>query len=167
MNIDKNSSTSDILLIWLNRNRRNQIAHRQAAKHYHRRHIFLGVTVIALTTIVGTSVFTTLERQVDIRLQIVVGLISLSAAVFSALQTFLRFGERSDKHRIAAARYGSVRRKIEHIISITYENPKYQNKVLTSMREQMDQLATDSPEIPEFVWKRTHVKIEKLNLKLE
>jgi hypothetical protein len=61
----------------------------------------LGVPVVVLTTFVGTSVFATLQEDVNTSLRILVGAVSVFAAVLASLQTFLRYPERAEKHRIA------------------------------------------------------------------
>jgi hypothetical protein len=75
--------------------------------------------VVALTTVVGTSVFATLSRtHVNTGLQVAVGMLSVLAAVLASLQTFLRFGERAEKHRRAAEHWASIRREIDEKLAL-------------------------------------------------
>ena len=78
-------------------------------EHMHRR---LGVPAIVLSTIVGASVFTALARSPAAWIQVLVGLMSLAAALLSSLQTYQKYAERAERHRIAGARYGSLKSEI-------------------------------------------------------
>jgi len=75
----------------------------------------MGITVIILTTVVGTRIFgyfSKMQGDSGVNYQIITGLISLLAAVLSALQTFLGFQERGEKNKIAAAEYEAVNNKL-------------------------------------------------------
>jgi len=87
--------------------------HSKAAAHYSRMHRWLGIPVIILTAVVGTTAFATLESATSLLIQILVGMLSVSASVLAGVQTFLNFAERSDRHRAAALKYGALRRQIE------------------------------------------------------
>jgi len=151
---------------WLNRVRRNQLAHRQSAKFFNYLNNLLGIPVIVLSTFVGTSIFSTLNQSVKNSIRIILGLISTSSAVLAALQTFLKFGERANQHSKAAANYGSTRRNIEQYIA-TKINDKDQPTFLNKIRDDMDHLSSDSPEVPEFIWNKVAAKINKMNLVVE
>jgi hypothetical protein len=84
-----------------------------ASKRAHSMHNVLGIPVVVLTTVVGTTIFSSLGASPDSRLVIVAGLISLLAAVLAALQTFLAFAERAEKHRTAAAAYSTLKRELD------------------------------------------------------
>lgn len=53
------------------------IRHYAAATVLLRRNYWLGITVVVLAALVGTSVFATLSGEVDVRLKIATGLVSL------------------------------------------------------------------------------------------
>src|SRR5947209_17909906 len=93
----------DTLLHWLSNAKRSQRGHYATAHAYQRRHLFLGIPVVILSTAIGTSVFATLEKDVAIGWRIATGLMSVATVILSALQTFLAFGEKSARHRQAAA----------------------------------------------------------------
>jgi hypothetical protein len=76
------------------------------------------VPVVVLTTFVGTSVFATLQEQVDVSLRIAIGIISVLAGVLASLQTFMRFAERAEKHRVAAEAWASIRREIAEMLAL-------------------------------------------------
>jgi hypothetical protein len=134
---------------WYHRVRESQLSHYEAANIFESMNYWLGIPSIILSTILGTSIFATLGKSVDIIVQILFGLVSVIAAVLTGLQTFLRFSERSEKHRTIAARYGSLRRQIEELLSLEDSITK---EVITPLRESIDRLAEEAPNIPERIW---------------
>ena len=105
-------------------------------------HYYIGIPSIVLSAIVGTAVFATLERTVDIGAKLVVAFISVAAAVLAAVQTFLRFSERSEAHRQAYAGYDGVVREIEQALVLGKSN----EQVLDHIRKRLDTLAS-APEL--------------------
>src|SRR5438046_2990635 len=87
---------NDAVAEWYKRVAATQRGHYLAALRLGRMHYVLGVPVIVLTTLVGTSVFASLSTQPDPRLQITTGIASVVAAVLAALQTFLGLSDRAE-----------------------------------------------------------------------
>jgi hypothetical protein len=102
-----------LLAKWQERARTNQLQHYAAAQYFGNAHNAIGIPAVILSTIVGTTVFATLQKQVTLGVQIGVGAISVLAAALAALQTFLRYSERAEKHRATAAAYAAVRHRLE------------------------------------------------------
>ena len=119
------------------------------------RNIQLGVPVVVLTTIVGTSVFATLQEEVTTTWRIAVGTISVIAAVLASVQTFLRFAERAEQHRAAAENWAAIRREIAQKRAL---HPEYlaargdPQKYLDELRKRIDQVSAQSPEMGEKAW---------------
>src|SRR5439155_18704579 len=63
----------------------------------------IGVPTITLSAVVGTSVFSALGQNPEQLLKLLVGILSVTAAVFAALQTFMDYPARAERHRAAAA----------------------------------------------------------------
>ena len=103
----------DLLKDWFHRARVSQFAHYDETNRLNRLHRSLGTATAVLAAISGTSVFATLNDQPHLYWKLLVGLIIVLAAVLAALQTFLNYSERAEKHRVAGARFGSIRREIE------------------------------------------------------
>jgi hypothetical protein len=146
-----------LLRDWARRAGASADAHYRLASRLSRANVRFGVPVVALTTAVGTSVFATLEHQVDTALRIVVGITSVVAAVLASLQTFLRFGERSEKHRVAAEAWADLRREIDEMVAL---HPDYlasrgdPKDYLDDLRRRMGEIAQQSPEMGEQGWWR-------------
>jgi conflict system pore-forming effector with SLATT domain len=106
-------SQAELIPEWYRRVAVTQYAHYLSADHFGARKYWLGVPAVLLSTLVGTSVFATIERQPELWLQIAVGLSSVAAALLASLQTFMGYTERAEKHRMAGARYGALGRELE------------------------------------------------------
>lgn len=129
-------------------------AGRQAAKG----HMWLGVPVVVLTAIVGTSIFATFSETPASHWKIITGLVSLLATVLAALQTFFGFSERAEKHKAAGARYGALRRDIE-LFALRYRDkePSHRDQALIELEaltERLSRLAEDSPDLSDELYDR-------------
>ncbi|HEX2045089.1 MAG TPA: SLATT domain-containing protein [Gaiellaceae bacterium] len=147
----------ELLRDWNRRADASSETHYAMANRLSSSNILLGVPVVVLTTFVGTSVFATLQENVDTRLRIFVGVVSVLAAVFASLQTFLRFGERAEKHRVAAEKWAAIRREITEMLALhpTYLASRGDPKqYLDDLRTRMDEVSTQSPEMPDRRWGR-------------
>jgi hypothetical protein len=153
------TTIEELLVRWHKRLREMQMSHYDSAKPLAALNNKLGIPVVILTTFVGTAVFATLEKEVDGRLKILIGLISVSAAVLSSIQTFLRFSEKAEKHRSTAAKAGSLRREIEQYISQGNVNNLPSEKI-DGLRASIDKLAEDAPNIPHKIWQKVSKYLE-------
>jgi hypothetical protein len=141
-----------LLRDWQRRAAVSQEAHYARATRLANYNIWFGVPVVALATFVGTSVFATLQEDVRIELRIVVGSISVLAAVLASLQTFLRFQERAEKHRVSAELWAAIRREIDQMLAL---HPEYlaeksdPKEYLDDLRRRMDEVSAQSLEIGE------------------
>jgi hypothetical protein len=148
----------DLLRDWSARASASAETHFATAADLARRNVLLGVPVVVLTTFVGTSVFATLEQTVGLELRIMVGLVSVLAAVLASLQTFLRFAERAERHRAAGERWAAINREIAEMVALhpTYLASRGDPKqYLDELRRRMDEIAAESPPMPSRAWGRT------------
>jgi hypothetical protein len=141
-----------LLRDWQRRAAISQEAHYARATRLADYNIWFGVPVVALATFVGTSVFATLQEDVRIELRILVGSVSVLAAVLASLQTFLRFQERAEKHRASAELWAAIRREIDQMLAL---HPDYladrsdPKEYLDDLRRRMDEVSAQSLEIGE------------------
>lgn len=137
---------------WHDRAALSQEAHYAIATRLTKYNIWFGVPVVAFATFVGTSVFATLQKDVGTSLRILVGSVSVLAAVLASLQTFLRFQERAEKHRAAAEHWAAIRREIDEMLAL---HPEYlaersdPKAYIDDLRRRMDEVSAQSPEIGE------------------
>jgi hypothetical protein len=117
----------------------------------------LGIPVVVLTTLVGTSVFATLQETVNTRMRIFAGLAIVLAAVLASLQTFLSSAERAEKNWAAAEMWSAIRREITEMLALhpahkaTRDDPK---KYLDELRARMDEVAKESPGMSNHLFAR-------------
>ncbi|WP_226366902.1 SLATT domain-containing protein [Pseudonocardia sp. ICBG162] len=111
----------------------------------------LGVPVVALTTVVGTATFSSLNESPDTSIVIIVGLASILAAVLSALQTFLGFAERAEKHRIAANAYADLKRRMDIGVIDIARNGSLNSavEIASSLIREIADIDRNSPEAPD------------------
>ena len=148
------SEVEAVVGAWYRRAREAQFSHYEAANRCGACSRWFGVPAVILSALVGTSVFASLQTEVDVGLKILVGIISIFASVLSALQTFLGFSERAEKHRAAAASYGAVRRAIEQRQVLPPSSRKEADTFLASVRTQLDDIASATPDVPAGIWRR-------------
>lgn len=140
---------------WYRRARESQFAHYAAASRYAALARLLGVPSVALSAAAGTALFASLQKEtasVDLRLAL--GLVSVLAGVLAALQTFLGFGERADRHRAAGSAYGSVRREIEQVRALPPRAAESVEAMLNRVRGRLDAIAEKAPDVPEGTWSK-------------
>ncbi|UUT21044.1 SLATT domain-containing protein [Pseudomonas sp. T8] len=140
----------DICLVlkqWYERTSVVAVGHYRAALRYSRIHFWLAVPTVALSAIVGTTVFATMQQQIGFWWQLGVGAMSVLAAVMTALQTTLRYQELAEKHREAGARYNALGREIELLLSYS----DLDLNVVSEIRGRIDKMAQESPHIPQAV----------------
>ena len=121
-----------------------------------RRSIMLGLPVVVLSTLVGTSAFASLQtaQAVGTWVKVFVGIVGVSAAILASAQTFLGYARRSEGHRIASVRYEALRRDMAQQLAMPASLRSEPHTELNSVRNRMEKYAKESPPIPESVWNR-------------
>jgi hypothetical protein len=140
-----------VLHEWYHRVVVTQRAHYSSADHFGARKYWLGVPAVVLSTLVGTSVFATVQKQPELWLQVSVGLASVAAALLTSLQTFLGYAERAEKHRLAAAKYGALGRELEQLRT---SGPAPSPEAVSDVRTRLDDMAVESPNNPQWIYRK-------------
>ena len=136
--------------------------HFDVAEQLSRRNLFLGIPVVVLSAIVGTSLFASVSGDgVAVWIRIAAGTVSLIAGVLASIQTFLRFGARAEQHRVAAERWAAVKREIEKVRALPAEQVGDANELLDDIKTRMDQAADKAPAMPKRRWNRALAKQER------
>jgi hypothetical protein len=139
--------------------------HYNMAEKYKNIHRTFGTIVVIITTLVGTSIFTSLSGSTSQSLQIITAVLSVAAVVLAALQTFLGFSELQSEHKIAGVGYAQVRRELELLV-LKYPNGKGiakspETAELELIKKLLDDLDRASPTIPNNEWDKVWAKISK------
>ena len=146
---------SALIADWLRRVRENQYVHYETGAFFSRLNYYLGIPSIILSAAVGTAVFESLNGEgISPNVKIVLGCISILAAVLTSLQTFLRFSERASEHRASGAGFGATRRLLECLKTYPPTDVPEMKRALDEVRAQMDKLAFESPEVPSRLKKK-------------
>lgn len=122
-----------------------QNCHYEAGLFYERFFLSLGIPVIVLSALTGGS---EILGKID---QDVGGVISLCIAVLAGLQTFLKFSQRAERHRMAGAHYGGIKRSLDETKITLSESGEDTKREIHEIKNQLDSLANESPEIPKRI----------------
>jgi hypothetical protein len=150
--LDWTAHVADLAEDWHQRVYAAQSAHYALADRLRLMHYFVGVPAVVFASIVGTAIFTGLEK--DSPRAMMVATVSILAAVLAALQTFLRLAERAAAHAAAADWYSAVRRDIEETLHLPVESRSRAKEFLDRVRKEMNRVAQDSPDLTVRVWQR-------------
>lgn len=149
-----------LLGAWYRRARESQFAHYNAASRYGALARFLGVPTVILSAATGTALFATLQKnESSTTLRLVLGFASLIAAVLAALQTFLGFSQRADKHRVAASAYGSIRREIEQHQTLPPPSAPELVRTIERLRGRLDEVSASAPDVPTRSWRQAQAAV--------
>lgn len=144
------ATAGQILDDWYERVAVTQRAHYLSSDHFGGRKYWLGIPTIVLSTLVGTSVFATVQQQPETWVQIAVGLASVASALLASLQTFLGYTERAERHRVAGAKYGALGRELEQLRAGAMDPSPEE---ISAVRKRLDELAVESPNNPQSTYR--------------
>lgn len=156
-----NPAQRELLILRIKKSHTMAKAHCQESVRSERKNNQLGIPVVILTAMVGTSVFATLQNQPHISVQIIIGLISLLATVLASLQTFLRYAEKSTEHREAALKFERLQNELEQLLAYPIEDDRSLDEKLTNLREEYHELAATFPNVPEHIWNAAVESVEQ------
>jgi hypothetical protein len=147
-------SPNEMISHWRFRVHRMQLAHYEAARKFETHHLWLGLPAIVFSTVVGTTVFASMSNGADVGLQISAGILSVAAAVLTALQTFLKYSELSEKHRSAGAKFANLKHRIELLTAMPPVDPIELKQQLTMIEDRWSKVREESPTVPTRIWER-------------
>jgi len=133
-------------------------AHYEAAKYYQRLHLMLGIPTLIISTLFGTSVFANLQYSDVAWIKFALAVLSLAMIVLSALQTFLRYSERSERHRTAAVQLGEVRRELEQSL-VFRDKQGIDEATMKALREKWDAVDRQAPTVPTAIYNQTERQV--------
>src|SRR5947209_8827211 len=108
----------------------------------------LGVVVVALTTVVGTSAFANLAEwgQSKVLVTVAVGLLSVLSAVLAALQTFLQYNDDAKGHVVIAGDIAKVISLYRYLLTLPDE--KVEDDRLYDLNNEFSELMKKDPPVP-------------------
>jgi hypothetical protein len=145
--------TEALLQDWRSRVYAAQSAYYLEATRFKRWHYVLGIAVVVLSTIVGSSAFADKPAGEGIP-AVMIGLMGSLAAILAGLQTFLKLAESAALHGVAADWYASIRRDIEQLQALPPHLRGNVKETLDAIRHTMNKAGQNAPQLNEHLWAR-------------
>lgn len=144
----------ELLKQWCARARVAQHAYYAKSERLRVWNFMLGIPVVIVTSVVGTSVFASINHQgaVSPHTKLFVGAISVLAAVLASIQTFTKLGEAAQQHGVAGDWYAAIRRDIEQEMSLPAALRERPKTFMSRIRKEMNSAAEKAPELGERWW---------------
>jgi SMODS and SLOG-associating 2TM effector domain family 4 len=142
---------------WHNGIRIRHRAHEQAATLFAKRGRILAVAALALSTVVGTAIFSTLTTSPATTWKIVTGMLSVTVAVLSALQALLEYPELAERHRQAALALGRLRHHVE--LLLVDESNAVNKDMLNGISTEWDAILLKEPSLPQRLYRRVEAEV--------
>ena len=149
------TGVDEMLNGWLIHTHKCRDRHDEASRLYAKGVFALGVPALVVSTVVGSSVVTALASNATPAWW--VAALSIASAVLAALQTFMDFGGRSDKHRSTGVKYKAAIRLLEQLKVRRSEGESITKDELDSLRTSIDTLEEAAP----VILPKIHDRIEK------
>jgi hypothetical protein len=137
---------------WLLHSHKGRDRHDQSARYFEKKNSWLGIPTIILSAITGTTIFASLATQdkMLIWVKIIVGLLSVSAAVLASLQTFYNYHERAEKHRSTGVKYKEVIRSIEkNTLARGFSQQEIDN-----IYNRLNEIEESAPVVPDVIYSK-------------
>jgi hypothetical protein len=142
-------------------------AHYVCAKNLEGLNLKFGLPTVILSTIVGTSVFASLDSSTDNWIKLGLGLLSITSAVLASLQTFLGYAARAEKHKTAAVKYGALRREIKEVLDFCSESEPVTKEFMNNLRKRWDAIDSETPTVPEKVYRKAIAEVVRRHEKTD
>lgn len=148
---------------WHKRASQVQNAHYDSGSLCNTRFNILGLSVVILSALLGgTEVILPVDVVQDPAIgKNISGVISLLIAILAGLQMYLKLGQLSERHRIAGAHYGEIKRSLEIINIVCEKSEQEAIQQINKIEKKMDLFAQKSPEIPQVILKKYRLEAFK------
>lgn len=123
-------------------------AHYEAAKFYQRLHWWLSIPAIIISAALGTSVMVSIQHSTVGWIKTVMAILSVATVVLSSLLASLKFAERSERHKAAAAQLTEVRRALEE--NLVFD--RLDQATIAALRKKWDDADRQAPTIPSRIY---------------
>jgi hypothetical protein len=135
--------------------------HWSTVKVFGRYDKILGVMVVTLSIVVGTTLFVNLQKTDSRGWQIAAGVVAMVAAVLAGLQTFLNYSERRESHQEAGVRFGDLKRWAELLrADPPPQDDEFRDKLVV-LQEALTKAEEASPPVPTSLFRRAEKKRKK------
>jgi len=147
------ANREELLRGWLLHVHKCRERHELAARRNDTYRYWLGVPTIIFATVVGSSVFASLDAQVETSFKIILGLVSITSAVLASLQTFYNFAGRAETHRVTAIKYKAMIRQLEQLLTGSARQLPEKPDFLNDLRQHLDDLELEAPVVADSIYR--------------
>lgn len=135
-----------LLKHWHKESKRYQKLHYYASDYYRRWDNYIGIPKIIISTVVGTSMFATVNTAPNTMTQVAQASVVIFSAILSAIHQKLNYGSLSERHSQASSCYATVCMSIEKELSVKYKHRTHVDAVLSSLYSELDHLNKICPQ---------------------
>ena len=154
-------TTDTVLRLWDTQLRTLHAGHWDAARRFEGSNLAFGVSTAVMSAIAGTAAFASLQEGSATWMRIVAGAFSIVAAIVSSAQTYYKSSEQAEKHRLAATKFGQLRRQLEQLIALGLPPDEGRRAdVLSQIRTQWGEIDGESPALPSAIYDRVKRTIQ-------
>lgn len=163
-----NNENEELLKQWGERASVLRVLHGRTAVRYSHRSTMLSIPTIVLSTMVG-SLQLRLDGVCQVEesyIEVVLACINLLVATLAALNTLLRYQEKSESHKSSASSFGNFYRQVSCELSFPRKERETPSDLMKSMKRHYDALLECSPEIPQDIISHFKVDPKSKNISL-
>lgn len=139
---------------WEEKLHTRHMAHSRSYSYYKTMDRIIGLSSALLSTAVATTVFASFANSENSILIIIAGSISVLATLFTAGNSFLKFGELAERHNQAAASFGQLRRQFEILMNLKITDQEF-NKQLEIINSNWSELEQKIPALPQWIFDKS------------
>jgi hypothetical protein len=143
--------------------------HHCAASGWSNRNLWLGLPVVIISALVGAATFSQYAEAYP-AVKVIAGLLSLAVAILSGITTFLNPNDRESGHLTAAHAFDKLNNDARVFWSVDCwqgESDTVLTSQLKELVERKNQLNANSPQIPNWAFKRAKAGIVAGEAKFE
>ncbi|WP_408630722.1 SLATT domain-containing protein [Micromonospora coxensis] len=138
------------------------IGHNLAGEAFDKWARVTGVASAVVGSIVGTAIFASLAASTRIEIRIATGVASLIAAGLSTAQLIWNYPQLAQRHKYAAVKYGTLRRRTEEILASPVVSPA----MLHEVSRTWEQVEDTAPPLPERFRRRARHMMDVADRKM-
>ena len=139
--------------------------HDRSSKFFYKLNMIISIPTILLSTISGTATFSLGKHWCDFEYySIIIGSSSLITSCLIGLQTYLKYNEISEKHRMSSLLYMTYYREISNELILPRHHRDNYLEYLKVKRIEFDRILKDSPCIPQKIIKQFKIKFKNYSL---
>ncbi len=148
----------NLLKDWAEKARYYSWMHNKTHLYYSTLDSRLTIPLICISTISGSANFTLVGNTDTSTMYLVVfpmvmGILSISTALLSAMSKYVKSSELAAKHLVFHKNYNALFRNISLELSISPDQRRYANLSMNEYRNDLDRLMAESPTIPDSIIK--------------